>query len=373
MPGDELDDLDEPGDEATRGGGGRFSKYPLIAVGIVVAIVVIVAAYGLMASNRIESQSSTTVMDDGDDAQNRARVRALEVSPAPSPAPMPSAPLIPQQVQQPIVQQSHTARTPSPDQQWAHEQLMLARQAPPMVKAVHDHSTLELAQTQAQGDIAGVRSGGAITLHPPAAPYSVMAGSIVPALLITGINSDIPGPIVAQVSQTVFDTATGKNLLIPQGSRLIGDYGSTISGVPRIRIDFRRLIFPNTSSMDLPQMPGGDQGGYAGMTGDVNNHYVSTFGTAAVMALIGAGQAVGTMAAFGNNTAYGPFGFYQQPSQWELAAQSAGQGATQQFGNLGTQMAMRGLNRPPTIIIPAGALFNVIITADLQMPAPYKE
>ena len=170
----------------------------------------------------------------------------------------------------------------------------------------------------------------------------------------------------------MFDSATGKNLLIPQGSRLIGEYGSAMSGVPRIRIGFTRLIFPDTASMDLPQMPGGDQGGYAGMTGHLNNHYVSTFGTATVMALIGAGQAVGTMAAFGNNTIAGPYG-YQQQNQWGMASQTAGQGATQQFSSLGTEMARRGLNRAPTIIIPAGALFNVIITADLQMPAPYKE
>jgi len=375
MPADELiDDGElEPEDEHEPTGGGRFSKLPLIAVGVVVAIVVVIGAHGLMASNRITSQTATSGMDDTDDAQNRARLKALEVAPAASPAPLPPAPVIPQQVQQPLVLQPHTQRTPSPDEQWAHDQLMLARQAPPMVKPVHDHSTLELAQTQAQGDIAGAHTGNSVTLHPPAAPYSVMAGSIVPALLITGINSDIPGPIVAQVSQNVFDSATGKNLLIPQGSRLLGDYGSTVNGVPRIRIDFRRLIFPNTASMDLPQMPGGDQGGYTGMTGDVNNHYVSTFGTAAVMALIGAGQAVGTMAAFGNNMSNGPYGSYQQPNQWESASQTAGQGATTQFSNLGTEMARRGLNRPPTIIIPAGALFNVIITADLQMQAPYKE
>ena len=195
MPDDELnEELGEPEDEST--GGGRFSKVPLIAVGIVVAIVVVVGAHGLMASGRITTQTATTGLDDdSDDAQNRASVRALEVSPISTPTPtMPSAPVIAEQAQQTTVLQSRPARTPSPDEQWAHEQLMLARQAPPMVKAVHDHSTLEVAQSQQHGDLSGSRMDGAVTLHPPAAPYSVMAGSIVPALLITGINSDIPGP-----------------------------------------------------------------------------------------------------------------------------------------------------------------------------------
>jgi type IV secretory pathway VirB10-like protein len=375
MPADELiDDGElEPEDETEQEptGGGRFSKLPLIAVGLVVAIVVVIGAHGLIANNRIESQTATPAVDD-DDAQNRARLKALEVPvPAATPTLMPQAAVIPQQAEQPMVaEQPRAQRTPSDDEKWRHDQLMLARQAPPMVKTVHDHSALEVAQAGSNGTSAYPQG---VTLHPPAAPYSVMAGSIVAALLITGINSDIPGPIVAQVSQNVFDTATGKSLLIPQGSRLIGDYGSAISGVPRIRIDFKRLIFPDTSSMDLPLMPGGDQGGYAGITGNVNNHYAATFGTTAVMALIGAAQAVGTMAAFGNNTVSGPYGSYEQPNQWQMASQTAGQGSTVQFSNLGTEMARRGLNRPPTIIIPAGALFNVIITADLQMPAPYKE
>jgi type IV secretory pathway VirB10-like protein len=368
----ELEPEEDSEQEPT--GGGRFSKLPLIAVGLVVALVVVIGAHGLMVSNRIESHTATPEVDD-EDAQNRARLKALEVPvPAATPPLMPQAALIPQQVEQPIMaQQPRAQRTPSEDEKWRHDQLMLARQAQPLVKIVHDHSTLEVAQTRGQGDIAGARTGAAITLHPPAAPYSVMAGSIVPALLINGINSDIPGQIVAQVSQNVFDTATGKSLLIPQGSRLIGDYGGAISGVPRIRIDFKRLILPDTSSKDLPLMPGGDQGGYAGITGDVNNHYAATFGTTAVMALIGAAQAVGTMAAFGNNTTSGPYGSYQQPNQWATASQTAGQGATIQFSNLGTEMARRGLNRPPTIVIPPGALINVIITADLQMPGPYRD
>jgi type IV secretion system protein TrbI len=96
--------------------------------------------------------------------------------------------------------------------------------------------------------------------------------------------------------------------LIPQGSRLIGTSSSaSTSGQQRVQIAWRRLIFPNTASMDLPQMPGTDQGGYGGFSDEVNNHYLATFGTAAVTSLISAGQ----MAAFGGGgTTYGPYGYY---------------------------------------------------------------
>ena len=121
-----------------------------------------------------------------------------------------------------------------------------------------------------------------VTLHPPASPYTVMTGSVIPAVLVSGIDSDLPGPILAQVSENVFDSASGRRLLIPQGSRLIGIYRSASSyGQQRVQIAWQRLIFPDTSSMDLPQMPGSDQGGYAGFTDQVNNHYLATFGTAA--------------------------------------------------------------------------------------------
>jgi len=126
--------------------------------------------------------------------------------------------------------------------------------------------------------------------------------------MVSGINSDLPGPILAQVSQNVFDSATGKSLLIPQGSRLLGVYRNASSyGQQRVQISFQRLIFPDTSSMNLPQMPGGDQGGYAGFSDRVNNHYAATFGTAALMSLISAGQMVGQMAAFGGGGTYGPY------------------------------------------------------------------
>jgi len=198
-----------------------------------------------------------------------------------------------------------------------------------------------------------------------------MAGSVIPAVLVSGINSDLPGPILAQVSESVLDSATGKYLLVPQGSRLIGVYqNASTYGQQRVQIAWQRLIFPNTSSMDLPQMPGTDQSGYAGFCDQVNNHYLATFGTAAVTSLISAGQMVGQMAAFGGGGVYGPYGYYQ-PNQWAMAGETAGSAASGQFGAVGQQMLGNGTNRPPTIEIRPGYQFNVMVTQDLIFPGPY--
>ena len=122
--------------------------------------------------------------------------------------------------------------------------------------------------------------------------------------------------------------------------------------------------------MTLPQMPGSDQSGYAGFTDQVDHHYLATFGTAVVMSLISAGQAVGQMAAFGGGGSYGAYGYYQ-PNQWAMAGQTAGSAASQQLGALGERTIEQGLNRAPTIEIRPGYQFEVIVTQDLVFPGPY--
>src|SRR5260370_34675315 len=169
---------------------------------------------------------------------------------------------------------------------------------------------------------------------------------LIPLTITAGMNSDLPGPILAQVSESVFDSASGKTLLIPQGSRLVGVYGNASSyGQQRVQIAFQRLIFPDTSSMDLPQMPGSDQGGYAGFTDQVNNHYLATFGTAALTSLISAGQMVGQMAAFVGGGTYGPLG-YHQPNQWAMAGETAGSAGSAQAGGPGQTMRGRARAAP---------------------------
>jgi type IV secretory pathway VirB10-like protein len=117
-------------------------------------------------------------------------------------------------------------------------------------------------------------------------------------------------------------------------------------------------------------MPGADQSGYAGLADQVDHHYLATFGTAAVMSLISAGQTLGQMATLGGGGSYGPYGYYQ-PNPWAMASQTAGSAASGQFGSLGQQMMGQGLNRPATLEIRPGYQFEVMVTQDLVFPGPY--
>ena len=193
---------------------------------------------------------------------------------------------------------------------------------------------------------------------------------MIPAVLISGINSELPGPILARVSQNVFDRAIGKVVLILQGSRLIGAYqNASAHRQQRGQIAWQRLIFPNTSSMKLSPMPGTGQSGYAGFSDQIN-HYFAPFETAALMSLISASQMVGLMAAFGASGTHGLYGYYQ-PKQWAMAGEMAGSSASGQFGGRGQQTIGKGLNRPPTTEIRPGYQFNAMVTQDLVFPGQY--
>ena len=116
---------------------------------------------------------------------------------------------------------------------------------------------------------------------------------MLPAILISGINSDLPGQVIGQVSQDVFDTATGRWKLIPQGSRLIGQYSSEVAyGQARVLIAWQRIIFPDGKALDIGAMPGADSAGYAGFHDQVNNHYLRVFGSALLMSGVTAGIAL---------------------------------------------------------------------------------
>ena len=357
-------------------GGGRFNRLILIAFAAVAIVSGVVVALGVESSGSGQSALQKPADDPGALARNSGEVADLAAHGGRAPAAptfVPPPAVIPA-VQAPV--QQAPPRPPSRYAQWAEEKYMKALESPQMVSAFHGGGTLEIARANGQQSTnfdLGNSTEPAVTLHPPASAFSVMAGSVIPAVLVSGINSDLPGPILAQVSQNVFDSATGKYLLVPQGSRLIGVYqNASAYGQQRVEIAWQRLIFPNTSSMNLPQMPGADQGGYAGFTDQVNNHYMRTFGTAALMSLISAGQMVGQMATFGGSGAsYGPYGYYQ-PNQWAMASEMAGSAASGQFGAVGQQIIGQGMNRPPTIEIRPGYQFNVMVTEDLVFPGAYK-
>jgi type IV secretory pathway VirB10-like protein len=354
-------------------GGGRFNKRILWIFLAIIVIGSTAIVIGIHSSGTSQSSTSQKSADDpGAATRSKSEIEDLAAhgmhTHAPPSVNLSEPPKV--VVQQPV--QHQAPKTPSRYQQWAEEKYMKALESPEMVQAFHGGGALEIAGAKTlQVDAVPAQFGPAVTVHPPASPYSVMAGSVIPAILISGINSDLPGPILAQVSQNVFDSATGTYVLIPQGSRLIGAYqNASAYEQQRVQIAWQRLIFPNTSSMNLPQMPGTDQSGYAGFSDQINNHYLATFGTAALMSLISAGQMVGQMSAFRGGGTYGPYGYYQ-PNQWAMAGEMAGSGASGQFGGLGQQMIGNGLNRPPTIEIRPGYEFNVMVTQDLMFPSPY--
>lgn len=196
-------------------------------------------------------------------------------------------------------------------------------------------------------------------MEDPHSPYELRAGFVVPATLISGINSDLPGQIMAQVAQNVYDTPTGKWLLIPQGSRLIGTYGSDVAyGQDRILIAWQRVIFPDGKALDMGTMPGADSAGYAGFKDQVNNHYFRLFGSAFLMS----GVIAGITYSQGQN----------QDSMGAPTARSAlSEALGQQLGQVTAQLISKNMNLAPTLEIRPGYRFNVIVIKDMVFSKPY--
>lgn len=193
-------------------------------------------------------------------------------------------------------------------------------------------------------------------LRPPPAPHAVMAGSIIPAVLITGINSELPGPIVAQVREHVYDTATGRYLLIPQGARLIGVYDSAVAfGQERVLIAWNRLIFPDTRSLMLGQMTGADLAGLSGLKDKVNNHWPRLIGAVILSSLM----STGTIASQGDIEGW-------QPNLAQELTRAVGEN----INRAGQRIIQRELNVQPTLEVRPGWRLNVMVNQDLILP-PY--
>ena len=195
-------------------------------------------------------------------------------------------------------------------------------------------------------------------------PLEIKTGAVIPAVMVTGVNSDLPGNIIAQVSQNVWDTANGRQLLIPQGAKLFGVYDSrVVYGQERVLVAWNRLIFPDGSAFTLGAMPGSDMAGYAGYTDEVNNHYLRIFGSAVLMSLISGGMAYTMDTMSGNSTN----SLNSTPTmQQEMAAALAAQ-----LGQTTMQLLQKNLNIKPTLEIRPGYQFNVIVTKDLVFQKPY--
>jgi type IV secretion system protein VirB10 len=190
----------------------------------------------------------------------------------------------------------------------------------------------------------------------PIRPNQLDAGTVIPAALATAINSDLPGHLLAYVTRNVYDSRTQRTIVIPQGTKLIGDYNNTIAGgQQRLLIAWTRLIFPNGASVTLPGLNSTDATGASGVPGYVDTHTRRVFGNALLLSVLSAGIQL-SQPRQGN--------VYAPPTAGQVAAGAVGQ----QLGDVATEMLRKNLEIPPTITLAAGTPFNVWLASDLVLP-----
>lgn len=226
--------------------------------------------------------------------------------------------------------------------------------APPDPTAVQNRQDQKEAFMAKSGD-GTTRNPAALQL--PASPYQVMAGTVIPAALVTGINSDLPGQVIASVTEAVYDTAAGRYLLIPQGSKLIGRYDSQVAfGQRRVLLVWTRLILPDTSSIALDKLPGIDPAGYAGLEDGVDWHWDRILAGAALSTLLGVGAelAAPQSSIDGNRVV--------------IAARESAQDTVNQVGQ---EITKRNLSIQPTLTIRPGFPMRVMVSKDLIL-RPYQ-
>jgi type IV secretion system protein TrbI len=193
----------------------------------------------------------------------------------------------------------------------------------------------------------------------PASTYVVQAcrRAIIPASLITGIRSDLPGQITAQVTENVNDSPTGRFLLAPQGTRLIGIYDSHVAfGQSRVLLVWTRLIMPNGSSIVLKRQPGADTAGCAGLEDEVDNHWGALFKAALLSTLLGVLQRTW---------------FHLRPGSNSDVITALRRGSSDSLNQTGQKVVQRNLGIQPTLTVRPGFLVRVIINSDLVLE-PYK-
>ena len=192
-------------------------------------------------------------------------------------------------------------------------------------------------------------------------PYELKAGTIIPGIMLTGINSDLPGSVIAQVSENIWDTATGHYVLIPKGTRILGVYNSQVTfGQRRVLLVWNRLVFPNGTTLDIAGSPGVDQAGYSGLSGKVNEHWGTMIKTALLTSLFVAGAEMvydGDAQVSGNNN--------RNPR--DVAAENAA-GA---ILDMGTKLMNRASDIQPTISIRPGKRMGIFVQKDIVFPYPY--
>lgn len=198
------------------------------------------------------------------------------------------------------------------------------------------------------------------SMQAPSSDFELRAGSVIPGVMISGINSDLPGQIHAQVSQNIYDTPTGNSLLVPQGTKLIGSYSSNVSyGQERVMIAWQRLVFPDGKALDIGSMAGADGAGYAGFEDKVNHHFLRIFGSALMMSVITAGVELSQDSSI-------------SIGEKKDASSALSEAMGQQLGQAAAKMIMKNLNIAPTIEIRPGYRFNIMVSKDVVFDRPYK-
>lgn len=186
----------------------------------------------------------------------------------------------------------------------------------------------------------------------PASPYTLQAGAVIAAALITGIRPDLPGQITAQVTENIYDSPTGRILLVPQGTRIIGHYDNNVQfGQSRVLLVWNRLIFPNGRSIVLERQPGADAEGYAGLQDGVDYHWWELAKAAGLSTLLSVGTELAT-------------------NDDDRLIQAIRNGGQDTINDAGQQIVRRQLNVAPTLTIRPGFPVRVIVTRDLVLE-PY--
>jgi type IV secretion system protein TrbI len=198
-------------------------------------------------------------------------------------------------------------------------------------------------------------------LEPPTTPYILRTGAVIPALLLSAMNAELPGTVTAQVSQDVYDTPTGNYLLIPQGARLVGEYSNAIQyGQARIFVAWQRIIYPDGSALDIGAMPGADQQGEAGFNDQVDNHFLRIFGSAILMSAV---TAATNWATNHNQVGFNSNGY--------SASSAISEAVGQQLGQATAHLLEKNLSIAPTLVVRPAYRFNIVVTKDLEFQTPY--
>lgn len=187
----------------------------------------------------------------------------------------------------------------------------------------------------------------------PESPFTIMAGTVISAALVTGLNSDLPGQVIATVTAPVFDSVTGRTLLVPQGTRLLGIYDcQTDFGESRAMVVWTRLVLPNGRSLVLDRLAGVDAQGQAGLTDVVDHHWRRLVGGALVSSLLGVGAVLASPQTSGGD------------GQVVISTRNGVQDAVNQVGQ---ELTRRNLNIKPTIKIRPGLPLRVLVSRDLVL------